>query len=225
MRTIPVLTHNEEVRALDVIYTLLNKGFDEVIGISTPCKTLHDWETDNEELIENMKIGFSTGMTKMVILDNLNTRWVIKTDLCGDDYKRYCKLEARNYKRACEQNIEECFAATYYFTTVNNYDFFIQERVNIDDGYNEEVFYQYVSRDIDPSEYENKDEYREKISDMACDMNDEERIYAMLDENGYNGDIEEIVRFIDDNDINDLHAGNWGVTTDGFTVMVDYSGF
>ena len=107
----------------------------------------------------------------------------------------------------------------------NNYDFFIQERVTIDDGYNDEVFYQYVSRDIDPSEYEDKDEYREKISDIACDMNDEERIYAMLDESGYNFDIEEIVRFIDDNDINDLHAGNWGVTADGFTVMVDYSGY
>jgi hypothetical protein len=225
MRTVPVLTHNEEVRALDVIHTLLDRGFDEVIDVSKPRKTLHDWELDHEALVEHMQIEFSMGMTKLVILDNLNTRWVIKTDLCGDDYKEYCKLEARNYNRACKQNIEECFAATYYFASVKGFDFIIQERVTIDDGYNDEVFYQYVSRDIDPSEYEDKDEYREKISDMAYDMNDEERIYAMLDESGYNFDIEEIVRFIDDNDINDLHAGNWGVTADGFTVMVDYSGY
>jgi hypothetical protein len=38
-------------------------------------------------------------------------------------------------------------------------------------------------------------------------------------------DLNSLIGFLYDEDINDLHCGNFGLREDGFIVIIDYSGF
>ena len=53
-------------------------------------------------------------------------------------------------------------------------------------------------------------------------MDDAERIFAIF---GCGKEARELVDFCDQLRINDLHCGNFGETSDGRTVIIDYSGY
>ena len=58
----------------------------------------------------------------------------------------------------------------------------------------------------------------ETAVEEADDLEDTERIIGVF------GEDEDLINFIIENDINDLHEGNFGIV-DGKLVMTDFSGF
>lgn len=73
---------------------------------------------------------------------------------------------------------------------------------------------------VNPQEEEESDEdYADRISEyVESDMDDYEVVEAIIGEN------RELFDFIYENDINDLHKGNFGYLNDS-PVIFDYSGF
>ena len=226
MRAIPVPTIEEQTRALQVIHSLMNEGMGEALFEKDEYGGSCIWKwVKNSQTVKEMGLYLGSGCTKIAILDNDNPRWVIKFDLFDRNKSEYCKLELRNYNKAREKNIEEFFAATYYLNEVNAFDFILQERVDMNSNAVEETFTDYASSVYDLEDFENEDEYNDAVYNMVEDMSDEDRVYAMLYDERFNTDISEIINFIENNDINDLHAGNWGFTKDHHCVMVDFSGY
>lgn len=199
-----------------------------------------DWaHAECDYFRSNYGLHFYRGETKGCIVDFNRQEWVIKVPFDRSTNPRlnrnedgtsinYCALEAEKYARACAEGIEECFAAIYEVGEINGVKFYLQEFANVDEDSTTDSFYEYASEQVE--KYFNRDEedegserhFIDEIWDFINDMDDEERILAVF--NGHKN-IRKIRNFINDEEINDLHSGNWGFTNDGREVIIDYSGY
>lgn len=171
---------------------------------------------DFDEIFEEFPGAFFTGCTKMVfVLDNLEN-WVIKIDL-GE--KPYCQREADNYTAAVKENLAEYFAATFFFAEVEGVKFYIQELVDCHDDFGDDLSCEISEICFDhfkeSSSYESDDE----IWDAVGNMNDIERVFALMP---YASPY--LKEFISCHEINDLHTGNFGRRGNDYVIM-DFSGF
>jgi hypothetical protein len=102
-------------------------------------------------------------------------------------------------------------------------DFYIQEKVSPLKEEHTDRFLDYAReyyssdyKDLESGTYESSEQF---ISEV---MNEEDRIYAMY---GDDDNVSALNDFIYQHDINDLHCGNWGVTSDNRIVIFDFSGY
>ena len=199
-----------------------------------------DWENaEGDYFRSNYGLHFYRGETKGCIVDFNRQEWVIKVPFDRSTNPRlnrnedgtsinYCALEAEKYAKACAEGIEECFAAIYEVGEIVGVKFYLQEFANVDEDSTTDSFYEYASEQVE--KYFNRDEedegnerhFIDEIWDFIYEMDDEERILAVF--NGHKN-IRKIRNFINDEEINDLHSGNWGFTNDGREVIIDYSGY
>lgn len=134
----------------------------------------------------------------------------------------YCEREAKIFEMACENNVEKFFAGTYFLDFINDYPFYISDRImdTFEDHYD--------SWDSSESERsslsENSYEDALKIS-RAYYSSMSNNDMAIFVENFGTEDAEEFAAFCYDNHINDLHDGNLGLRFDGSPCVIDYSGF
>lgn len=188
-----------------------------------------EWRWDNEDFLSENGIKAASGETKVCFIVPELKNWVIKVGFLRKTsryYSKYhldmdfCKLEADYYAEAEEQEMETYFAATYYAGTVNGVSFFLQEYATIDPTLFENKFniygkslskYHYSSSSSSDSSDDNY---------YGDDLTLEERIKAVFGE-----DTEELIDFVEEHDINDLHEYNWGVAADGRYIMIDFSGY
>ena len=188
---------------------------------------------------KNYGLHFYRGETKGCIVDFNRQEWVIKVPF---DYStnpmrcknedgtpiNYCALEAEKYAKACAEGIEECFAAIYEVGEIDGVKFYLQEFANVDEDSTTDSFYEYASEQVenyfnrDEEDEDNEELFRSEIWDFISDMDDQERVIAVFNNHK---NIRKICDFIEEEDINDLHSGNWGFTNDGREVIIDYSGF
>lgn len=218
-------TELEMERALDIVRDLIPYGLHEAIK----------GEEDNKEFFEEAKdyadkngISFFCGASKLVIVDE-ESDWVIKLSFdCSIDADEgiesdYCKRELYNYKMACEEGIDKFFAEICMVGEVDGIEVYLQERLKVDDGVEDDVdqiFRDYVYS-LDESYYDNiedEDERSAILTDDVYDMDEGERIEAIF------GFEEKLITFIENNDINDLHSGNFGYRGADLVIM-DYSGW
>lgn len=119
----------------------------------------------------------------------------------------YCELEVDNYKKAEEDGVSSFFAPTEYIGTLyDTIPVYASERCvpfsdveyngEIPDG--ENMFFKF--RVPNTITQELKKQYQT------------ERLFALRE-------------FLDDNDIYDLHSGNWGYDKDGKLKIIDYSNY
>lgn len=199
-----------------------------------------DWAyAEGNYFRSNYGLHFYRGETKGCIVDFNRQEWVIKVPFDRSTNPRlrrnedgtsinYCALEAEKYARACAEGIEECFAAIYEVGEINGVKFYLQEFANVDEDSTTDSFYEYASEQVekyfsrDEEDEDNERHFVDEIWDFIDDMDDEERVSAVF--NGHKN-IRKIRNFIDDEEINDLHSGNWGFTNDGREVIIDYSGY
>lgn len=179
----------------------------------------NEWRWDNEDFLSENEIKAASGETKVCFIVPELKNWVIKVGFLRKTSRYYsknhldmdfCKLEADYYAEAEEQEMGAYFAATYYAGTVDGVSFFLQEYAK-----------------VDPNLFSNRfDIYGKSLSnsssDSYCgdDLTLEERIKAVFGE-----DTEELINFVEEHDINDLHEYNWGVAADGRCIMIDFSGY
>lgn len=172
-----------------------------------------DYEPDTPDGIE-----IYSGASRMVFKLETLPGWVIKVDF--ENQKGYCKREADFYADAEELGIDYCFATTYRLYELSDGRVVIlQEEVTVDEEAVTSSWFDYIR---------NSDEYGEDrddpddVWDYVYDMDTDERLCAIFgDDKRFN----EISKFCHDNDINDLHEGNWGYTSNGILVIMDFAGY
>ena len=211
--------------ALDTVRDLIPYGLHEVIK----------GEADNNEFFEDVKdyankngISFFHGASKLVIIDE-ESDWVIKLSYdCSVDVDEgmesdYCKRELYNYEKACEEGVDKFFAEIHMIGEVDGIEVYLQEKLKVDDGVEEDVdkIFRDYAYSLDESYYdeiEDDDERESILADDVYEMDEGERIEAIF------GFEEKLITFIEDNDINDLHSGNFGYRGADLVIM-DYSGW
>jgi len=210
-------------RALNIVRELLPYGLKEAIAgcFNNFCDDAVGYAIENH-------IRFACGASKIVIIDE-ESDWVTKisfdcsAEMDEDMEVDYCKRELYNYEKACEEGLDKYFAEIYKVGEVEGIEVYLQEKVRVDEGVEDEVnelFRQYVyAGDEDYyDEIEDEDERNCALDDGVCDMDAGEKIDAIF---GFN---EKLITFVENYDINDLHAGNYGYRG-GELVIIDFSGY
>lgn len=172
-------------------------------------------------------IEMHSGATRMCFKLETLKGWVIKVD--ATDCKGYCKREADFYAESEEFGIQDCFATTYNLLTLDDGRVvLLQEEVTINEDAVSRSFYDYVKDSEGLQDWledygeEAEEELSYRIYDYIADMDTRERLFAIFgDDKRFNV----IDNFCYDNNINDLHEGNWGWTSDGRLVIIDFAGF
>ena len=220
-------TNNEICIAKNVLCDLIKEGFIEGLKYKDRggyySKQIYDWYANHEEYLIKKHITINYGETKVCIITNDLKNWVIKVDILrrtnphyGENYPSYCQVEADNYRCACARGLEGYFAETYAIGALDGLEYFLQERVEIDEDAITSSWEDYFKTG------DEDDEDMDRIYDYVCDMNDEERLEAIY---GDDKDARRLKDFIEEFEINDLHEGNYGIRKDGTVVIIDYSGY
>jgi len=169
------------------------------------------WFAENCKFIESLGVRLRHGLTKVCLIAEDRDE-VIKVPFKPERGTRdFCTQEYRNYLLAEKEGLEQFFAPIRYVDMVNGVPVYLQEKEDVDPT---------VVSDSLRSYYEN--EYCEEYESGWTTLDEDETVIALL------GESEEVYRlrnFILDNEINDLHSGNWGVNSCGDLVIIDYSGF
>ena len=235
--TIIYPTKQEQDRALLVVKELFSNDFSDAICYSLDKSIvgnyyrlgLSNWLNEHCELLDRLKIAMYSGETKVCIIDEFNPNWVLKISFnrATDPYYvtrkvdwDFCEREVEFYSKACNNNLQDYFAATYQLGKINGVFISIQEAVDADEDIFGNIFASYVREQYDRNDFEDEEDYEEAVSASTEDMDNDDRIYAVL-----GADSDNLIEFIHEHDINDLHAGNWGITSDGRYVLMDFSGF
>lgn len=181
--------------------------------------------TDNEynwegRIPEDLRLD--CGMTKMVF-SCPEWDYVIKIPFICDTALGaevdYCEVEAMNYELAKEFGLEHHFAScerlpAYHFYSMD-YD---GDSVVIDIPL---YMMEFAEVDVECTEDLYSDCYICDSDDFSDDQKDAARIFG----NYYtDSEVEDLVSFINDNGINDIHGFNIGYIN-GIPVLIDYSGY
>lgn len=204
-------TINETEFAKKLIDDLLAHDFMKAIVGPYNDDGLYFWCRDNEEYCKENGIHVYRGETKACVVSDNLPNWVIKVgfvwtscneedeDYCSD--MNYCAVEAENFGRAIDEELDEFFAAIYELCDREDVTFYIQERADPNEEKTSSTCEEYTGTD---------------------DNDDYDRLESLF---GRSGKLEELFAFIMDWKINDLHSGNFGYTTDGRAKIIDYSGY
>lgn len=233
----------EKSRAFQVIEILKEKDFFAALNYTKVIKKTYsgeeyeDWELSyNKWLSKEMDnmleqgIEFSSGLTKVCIFDKQNPHWNIKVSFNRSSCPSYqdpklnidfCKREADYYAEAEACDLGQYFTATYPLETVNGLCVVLQQNVETAEDIFDEILDDYVRDWYKVEDFDgDEDAYWDSIRECANDLDNSERIRAIIGE-----DSAALIEFIEKYNINDLHVGNWGITDQGYYVMLDFSGY
>lgn len=235
-------TTQEKEKALKVVEELFKHDFLDAISYHERRSYFSnelfftdgfwDWDSEHSDFLKDIGARTHCGATK-VCIDVKGLDWVIKVGFLRttnptvkkDDVQDYCEREANNFKVVQKRHLEAFFAETYELGEVNGAKFYLQERVECDEDIIDSLLCTYVEENpvgfgVFKESYGSEEEYSEAVMDSARWMGEEDKVNAILGGGHY-----ELINFIDEFEINDLHSGNWGITSDGRMVIFDYSGY
>ena len=181
---------------------------------------------------------YGEGANKYAFFDVI-PGYVIKINRRFEDFIPIVR-EAYIYNKAVEKGLNQYFARTYYMGTIDNIAITIQEYVEVDSEFNDDISYDRFSRFINEEdlkveyeEYRIENEKRgryvesfedfryEAIDEIKCDQ--ENIIEAFIEDNWL-----AVNNFLNDYKVDDIHYANFGFRDssdlDTF-VIIDFSGF
>ena len=208
-----------------IVEDLVAHGLLGVIVERDEGPDLAEWSTDNEVFLGEKGIVTRTGETKICLLSDELPNWVIKVGYtypgASVEDKDYCSIEADNYEKAVEEGLDEFFAAIYEI-----YEVCIPEEY----GCNRRAIF-YIQEKAEPDEEKTsctcKDFICSCCSCKSCEFcgeegDDYDRLESLF---GKTSRLDRLFAFVNEYDINDLHSGNFGYTSDGTVKIIDYSGY
>lgn len=219
--------------AMDIVSELFFLGFEEALTYhrveysygSGWEKGLSTWKSAHIDDLIDLDVVLNSGETKVCLIGECpDNRWVIKIGIDRSPIgssTNYCESEAENFQLARKAGVDDCFAATYKIGCIGSFPIFLQEFAAADEGEIESECYNYVSSNREAyglDEIEDED-IEEEAWGRVYDMGDEERVSAMF------GDNDRLADFLYSNGINDLHSGNFGISSTGAAKIIDYSGY
>lgn len=223
-------TEYEKQIALDIIETMIKENnLEEVVESGSFSKFTCPGEDSDREVwcdwLHNSKyedITCASGCTKLVIICSELDEWVIKTTYGhARRHLDYCKMEAGYFEHAVEEGCSEYFAETYYLTTINGYNYYLQEKLATDSVEKDDAIFEYTSNNyVDRSRFDSDDDFNDEVWNCSEELDYDDLIDALMPD-GY----EKVTAFVDSYDINDLHQANYGMTINGRFKIIDYSGY
>lgn len=157
------------------------------------------------------------GATKGVFCpQDKNADFVLKFTFtnCENDY---CRLESDYYKEAVKEGLADAFAATTYFDTYNDIDFYIQKKVSA------RWQKDYIMNAHIPAKAKEVIDVLMEASNNCTDKMPSRWVYYYYKTYGEDA-LFDLFNFIDVHGINDLHGSNLGVYHNK-PIIFDYSGY
>lgn len=214
---------------------------EEVLELLQSCcifdgiLTEYDFEDKITEKLFDSDVKFESffGATKLVLIFE-NTDFVVKIPFTGEYYMYaendddkyqpftcagelaeeewdYCKIEESRFYDAENEGLGICFAKTECIGRINDFPIYVQPKAEI---------FSYLTKEYSE---EKKSSTREKCSEIDADCFNSGWLSDVLDY--YGEDIfTKLVKFISDNNYNDLHGSNLGYVGNR-PVLVDYCGY
>jgi len=204
-------------------------------------------QNDLIDMYQDDDLHFYGGATKGVIMnDELN--YVIKLPFLYEkhfedwnsktqEYRKvwyepdadYCRIEWRNYAKAVEAGIGECFAPTYYVGKFRGCPVYVQEKCYCDEKLVSDASYDSAWREWQEHNsgcYHDNEEMEEDFSNDFYAYESEDQISSLTYECWDAKVASKFWNFCEDMMIGDLHSGNWSYDDNDQSLrVVDYSGF
>ena len=199
------ITSTDKDAIFEVIKTYFSGSYEDVDDVF-----------DDFSLYE---LGFQlwSGATKFCIYHKNFDNFVVKVTSKTEAFD-WCEREYTNYLAAVERGLGEFFPYTDFLGEFGDTKFFIQEYCECDEDSVFSILYSKVEEDYPRDENESDAEYQESIYQSVDDLEDDMRVVYIF---GLN---EELLDFLGDYCINDLHSGNFG-WLEGHYVIIDFSGY
>lgn len=218
------LMPNEREEALSIVQMLFSYGFKEAITYQKDDHysiDLWHWKREHQELLDRLNLSLDSGETKACIFYD-SEDWVIKIGFQRAGHTDFCQLEASYYEKACCNNLQNYFATTVSAGFVDGVEVFLQEKVYVDEDRVSDKIYSYVAAQYPKEDWPDEEDREDRIASSVEYCDDDDIVIATL---GEVDDMNDLLDFLYEHDINDLHSGNWGMTDDGRMVMIDFSGY
>lgn len=199
---------------------LENGGFFNALREST--YEVHDWINAHSKEAHKHGYSFSWGQTKYVIVI-ASIDWVLKINdprSVAHRDRDFVNVEAEVYAEALKRNLQEYFAQTYYYVTVDEFDVILQQRVYVDGDYFYNIFCDYVAGSLDPNDYENEDDFNDAVSEDVGDLDASEELHAV-----FGNFPKALLDLVKDYDLNDFHNENFGLLEGEEPVLIDFCGY
>lgn len=161
------------------------------------------------------------GATKICVVPYTG-KWTLKmarSFYCNE----YCEKECEFYEDAVNAGLDNFFAPTYFLGKFYGYNAYLQMKVEVNQSEVDSRMARFASSRVETSKDEDPDEVEEKILDYVDSFDTEEQIYGALVDSDID-EVERLVQFCEDRNINDLHNENWGFLGRDL-VLIDFSGY
>ena len=209
-----IISEKEQTYLKNKISDFFESGFLEAYEEDK----IYRWFYDTD-FVDDVNINID-GCTKYVFEFDFVPNVVVKCNR-KSCIKDYCSIEAENYKKAINEELEKYFASTFFLTEQCGVSFYIQEWVEPDGDSIEDEMYNYASKLCSKQREEmDEDEFADCIWEFLDNFDAEESLNAVF---GEDYETDRLVVFCEQNRINDLHRGNFGYRRD-FPVIIDFSG-
>ena len=205
-----MLTDYEREVATALVEALVEYGLNENLASYGEHNT-QDWFQNCNLGAEGF--GASGGISKACIWHDDLVNWVIKvgfTQKGPREKKDYAAKEYENYLLAVEAGLSYYFPETVFLGVFGGRPFYLQQYAECDES---QVSFEWHERLRERGYYESDEDIWAEIDEM-CDSEKAELSFHD----------EELVNFLCENHINDLHEGNFGYIGDRM-VIVDFSGY
>ena len=217
------LTTLDRLKIHELVDDLVDHGFAPALNCLNGHKHIWQWEIANRDFLYSIDCVICCGVTRVVVIPE-NFDWVLKFNFQNEELLQdYNRLEVQHFEKAIEKGLDKYFAAIYQVGAIDGLMVYAQEKVVADEDYVTSSFFQYtLDKYYNHIEYD--DMYEDARNDAAWEeantLDTEDRIYALIND----GMADQLIDFIYENDINDLHSGNWGYRGTE-PVMIDYAGY
>ena len=205
-----MLTSYEREAAIALIEALVDYGMNEHLD-SYGKKCLRDWYENNH--LSRVGYSMSAGCTKACIMHDDLVDWVIKVGFV-DGKLDYAALEYENYCLAVEAGLGFYFPETVYIGEFGGRAFYAQRMCECDEDQISSEWFECLR---DRYEEWGEEYDSDSIWNEVDDLEDDERVDLFFED-------EELIDFLRERRINDLHGGNFGYRG-GCKVIIDFSGF
>lgn len=194
--------------------SLVNELLDnDVIDYITHTFARPDWPGITHI---SRRFRVSRGCYKIVFIFE-DCDFVIKTDRVDDWYNGPsnnfggCHDEYDIYQRICKDNMTEFFPETDFLMEADGYEFYIQERADIDEDRAEDEIYQSIR-------YSFEDDEEAQDYAYSGEVTLEDILYAIFGSD----DGEKLSQYLSGLDITDIHSGNVG-WRNGYPMIIDFA--
>ena len=205
-----MMTSCEREITATLIEALVEYGMNSHLDSYGKC-SLRDWYENNG--LAYAGYSMSSGCTKACIMHDDLIDWVIKVGFV-DGKLDYAALEYENYCLAVEAGLSFYFPETVYIGEFGGRAFYAQRMCDCDE---DQISSEWFECLCDRYEECGEDYDSDSIWNEVDDLEDDERVDLFF------GD-EELIEFLRERRINDLHGGNFGYRG-GCKVIIDFSGF